>query len=88
MNYDGGSVKTTVGSVSGSANWGESSTSATLASDLATSLNAAANGAFTATVSGDTVTIKPAKGSPAPKIAVNVQDSKGFNPASFAAATQ
>jgi hypothetical protein len=88
MSYDGGSVKTTVGSVNGSATWGQSSTSATLASDLATSLNAAANGAFTATVSGDTVTITPAKGSPASKVAVNVQDSMGFSPASFTASTQ
>jgi hypothetical protein len=88
MKYDGGSVKTTVGNVSGAANWGESSTPASIASDLASTLNAVANGAFTATVSGSTVTIAPTKGSPAPKVGVNVQDSKGFSPASFAAAAK
>jgi phage tail sheath gpL-like len=85
--YDAGTVNATVGSVTASAKWGKTSTSETLAKALAASLNSAGKGAFTATVSGSTVTITPASGMPAPSISVSVEDRMGFNPASFAAST-
>jgi hypothetical protein len=85
--YDAGTVNATVGSVTASAKWEKTSTSETLAKALAASLNSAGKGAFTATVSGSTVTITPASGMPAPSISVSVEDSMGFNPASFAAST-
>jgi len=86
--YDGGSVSAVVAGVSGAAKWGKSSTIHSIASGIAKSLNAGANGAFTATAVGGTIVITPASKTPEqPAVAVSVQDSMGFSPASFAAST-
>jgi phage tail sheath gpL-like len=84
--YDGGSVDVAVGSVRASSTWGKTSTPHSIAGALATSLNAAANGTFTASVKGDTVVITPSSNTRStPTVTVDVNDAKGFTPASFTA---
>jgi hypothetical protein len=85
--YDAGTVQAIVGGITASSNWGKTSTDETLAKALASSLNALAKGAFTATASQNTVTITPAPGNSVPGVTANVEDSMGFSPASFAAST-
>jgi phage tail sheath gpL-like len=85
--YDAGTVQAMVGGITASSNWGKTSTDETLAKALASSLNALAKGAFTATASQNTVTITPAPGNSVPGVTANVEDSMGFSPASFAAST-
>jgi len=83
--FDAGSVDATVGAISVSSKWGQADTPQTIAGSLATSLNSAANGTFTATATGSSVTITPtANQSKAPAVAARVNDKMGFNPASFA----
>jgi hypothetical protein len=87
--YDGGTLSASVGTVTALAKWSKGSTRNTIASALTSSLNTAGAGVFTATVSGNTITItlvSNSGGSP-PPVTVDVKDSMGFSPASFAAST-
>jgi len=87
--YDAGSVDAAVGSVKASSSWGKASTAETIAGDLASSLNKAANSAFTATAKGNVITITPAakESKSAASVTVSVNDTKGFKPPSFTAST-
>jgi len=80
--YDNGTMNATIGSASASVSWGQSSTPNTIAQAVATSLTAASQGKFTATASGDAVTITPLSGG-VPNVGVVVKSLEGFNPASF-----
>lgn len=85
--YDDGSVDAAVGSVRASSHWGKGSTPQTIAKQLASSLNTAGNGAFTASANGSAVMITPAANNSVPSVTVGVSDAKGFTPPSFAATT-
>lgn len=85
--YDSGSVDAAVGSVTATAMWGKESTPQKIAGKLAAALNTAANGAFTASATGGAVTITSKIPSSISPLTVQVNDSMGFSPASYAATT-
>ena len=85
ITYDAGSADATVGKNVVSVDWGQGSTPESIAIDLATALNNVSKGSYTATASGDTVTIALTKSGPKPGENVKVKDKMGFKPSSFTA---
>ena len=82
--YDGGTVDVTTAGVVASADWGSKSTPQSIAKALAESINKVAGAYWTASVSGDVITVTSVSQTP-PAIIVTVTDKKGFTPPSFGA---
>lgn len=82
--YDGGTISVTTSGVTASATWGKTSTVQSIATALAASINKVAGAYWTASASGDYVTLVSVPPT-APSIWATVTDSKGFTPASFGA---
>jgi RHS repeat-associated protein len=89
--YDSGTVSVRVSGATASAEWNEGSTPASVASELASAINAAAGGFVSATASGATIAVASLTGGPAAdmSIAGSATDTNTdyFSAASFSVAT-
>jgi hypothetical protein len=87
IKYDAGKVNVATGGVTASATWGSKGTPQSIAVALAASINKVAPTLWTASASGGVVKLTSVPTTPA-SIGVNVTDTVGFAPTSFAAAMQ
>jgi hypothetical protein len=83
--YDGGTITVSTSGVIASATWGGKSTPESIAKALAISINKVAGAYLKASASGNVVSVTSIVQPPV-SIGVNVTDSGGFTPPSFAAA--